>query len=82
VERAAFFNPQNPSAGKQVAPRTPIQRRARLIVDEHVRNAYGDAMGVAAFVTLLGIPFSLTMRRRPGEAAAPEMTAAAAVAAG
>jgi EmrB/QacA subfamily drug resistance transporter len=82
VERAAFFDPQNPSAGKQVAPRTPIQRRARLIVDEHVRNAYGDAMGVAAFVTLLGIPFSLTMRRRPGEAAAPEMTAAAAVAAG
>jgi hypothetical protein len=33
-------------------------------------------------VTLLGIPFSLTMRLRPGEAAAPEMTAAAAAAAG
>jgi EmrB/QacA subfamily drug resistance transporter len=82
VERAAFFNPQDPSAAKQVTPRTPVQRKARLVVDEHVRNAYGDAMGVAAFVTLLGIPFSLTMRRRPGEAASPEMAAAAAAAAG
>ena len=48
------------------------------IAVKHVRNAYGDAMGVAALVTLLGIPFSLTMRRRPGEAASPEMVAAAA----
>jgi hypothetical protein len=82
VERAAFFNPQDPSAGTQLAPRTPLEHKARLIVDEHVRNAYGDAIGVAAFVTLLGIPFSLTMRRRPGEAASPEMVAAAAAAAG
>ena len=84
VNRAAFFNPQDPSAGMQVAPRTQVQRRARLIVDEHVRNAYGAAMGVAAFVTLLGIPFSLTMRRRPGEAqaetASREIAAAAAAA--
>jgi hypothetical protein len=84
VNRAAFFNPQNPSAGTQIAPRTQVQRKARLIVDEHVRNAYGAAMGVAAFVTLLGIPFSLTMRRRPGEAqaeaASTEMAVAAAAA--
>jgi EmrB/QacA subfamily drug resistance transporter len=79
VKRAAFFDPQNPST-TQVTPRTPLQREARVIVDEHVRNAYGAAMGVAAFVTLLGIPFSLTMRRRPGEAASPEMAAAPAAA--
>jgi EmrB/QacA subfamily drug resistance transporter len=82
LDRAAFFNPQDPSAGTQLAPRTPVQHKARRIVDEHVRNAYGDAIGVAAFVTLLGIPFSLTMRRRPGEAVSPEMAAAAAAAAG
>jgi EmrB/QacA subfamily drug resistance transporter len=82
VERAAFFDPQDPSAGTQLAPRTPVQHKARLIFDGHVRNAYGAAIGVAAFVTLLGIPFSLTMRRRPGEAASPEMAAAAAAPAG
>jgi hypothetical protein len=81
VKRAALFNPENPST-TEVKPRTPIERRARGVVDEHVRNAYGAAIGVAAFVTLLGIPFSLTMRRRPGEAASPQMAAAAAAAAG
>jgi hypothetical protein len=37
---------------------------------EHARDAYAAAFRVAAFVTLLAIPFTLTMRRRPGEAAA------------
>jgi hypothetical protein len=36
------------------------------------------AFRVAAFVTLLGIPFAVTMRRRPGEAHRAEAAAAAA----
>jgi EmrB/QacA subfamily drug resistance transporter len=52
----------------------------RHIVAEHVRDSYGAAIRTAGFVTLLAIPFSLTMRRRPGEAATPEMAAAAAAA--
>jgi EmrB/QacA subfamily drug resistance transporter len=79
VRRAAFFNPQNPSAQK-VKPRTPVEQQARELVAEHVRNSYAAAMRVAAFVTLLGVPFSLTMRRRPGEVASPQMAAAAAAA--
>jgi hypothetical protein len=53
----------------------------RQIVREHVRDSYGAAIRTAGFVTLLAIPFSLTMRRRPGEAASPEMSAPAAAAA-
>jgi hypothetical protein len=49
-----------------------------VIVGEHVRDSYGAAMRTAGFVTLLAIPFSLTMRRRPAEAASPEMATAAA----
>jgi EmrB/QacA subfamily drug resistance transporter len=79
VERTAFFDPQNPSH-KAPSPRTPVERRAREIVDRHVRDAFGAAMRVAAFVTLLGVPFSLTMRRRPGEVEAPAAAAAAAAA--
>jgi Major Facilitator Superfamily len=52
----------------------------RHIVDEHLRDSYGAAIRTAAFVTLLAIPFSLTMRRRPGEVATPEMAAAVATA--
>ena len=61
-------------------PATGSEREARHIVLEHVRDSYGAAIRTAAFVTLLAIPFSLTMRRRPGEAATPEMAAAAAAA--
>jgi EmrB/QacA subfamily drug resistance transporter len=49
---------------------------------EHVRDAYGAAFRVAAFVTLLAIPFTLTMRRRPGELVATEVPAPAHAAAG
>ena len=47
---------------------------------EHVRDAYGAAFRVAALVTLLAIPFTLTMRLRPGEvaSAAPAPAHAAA----
>ena len=45
--------------------------------DEHLRDAYGATFRVAAFVTLLAIPFSLTMRRKPSEAARAEAPAAA-----
>jgi hypothetical protein len=77
LERSAFPNPENPSV-RTPPPRTPIERQAREIVDDHVRDSYGAAIRTAAFVTLLGTPFSLTMRRRPGEVASPEMVAAAA----
>ena len=69
----------NPS-GRRIKPRTPTERRTLAIVNEHVRDSYGAAIRTAGFVTLLAIPFSLTMRRRPGEAASPEMLAAAAAA--
>jgi EmrB/QacA subfamily drug resistance transporter len=44
---------------------------------EHVRDAYGAAFRVAALVTLLAIPFSLTMRRSPVQVAAAQAPAAA-----
>src|SRR4030095_11724243 len=44
---------------------------------EHVRDAYGAAFRVAPVVTLLSIPFTLTMRRRPGELVATEVPAPA-----
>ena len=77
LERSAFPNPEEPSQRPPPA-RSPIERQARSIVDEHVRDSYGAALQTAAFVTLLAIPFALTMRRRPAEAASPEMVAAAA----
>jgi EmrB/QacA subfamily drug resistance transporter len=57
-------------------PRTPFARRARMIVNEHVRDAYGAAFRVAGFVVLLAIPFSLTMRRSPVQVAMAEAPAA------
>jgi hypothetical protein len=81
LERSAFPNPEQPSQQPPPA-RTPIEHRARDIVDEHVRDSYGAAMRTAAFVTLLAIPFSLTMRRRPAEVASPEMATAAAAGGG
>jgi EmrB/QacA subfamily drug resistance transporter len=77
LERSAFPNPERPSE-KPPPARTPVERQARGIVAEHVRDSYGAAIRTAGFVTLLAIPFSLTMRRRPGEVVSPEMAAAAA----
>jgi EmrB/QacA subfamily drug resistance transporter len=75
--RAVFANPSNPSRAP-INARTPVERKARAIVNQQVRDAYGAAFRVAALVTLLAIPFSLTMKRRPGEAAAAEAAAVAA----
>jgi hypothetical protein len=77
LNRTAFTDPSNPEA-RSPEPKTPIERQARAIVREHVRDSYGAAMHVAAFVTLLAIPFSLTMRRRPGEVLQVEAAAAPA----
>jgi hypothetical protein len=76
LERRVIVDPNNPSASPPKA-RTPIEREALDRVKEQVRDAYGAAFRVGAFVVLLAIPFSLTMRRRPGEVA--EAAAAAAV---
>jgi MFS family permease len=77
LDRVAFANPSEPAA-ERPEPRTPVERQAKEIVDQEVRDSYADAFRVAALVTLLAIPFSLTMRRRPGEAAVPQPEAAAA----
>jgi MFS family permease len=77
LERRVFRDPKNPSVQAPKGPETPVEQRAKRIVDEHLRNAFAAALRVAAFVTLLGIPFALTMRRRPGEAHAVEAVAAA-----
>jgi EmrB/QacA subfamily drug resistance transporter len=76
VFSSAFQDPENPSA-RAPEPRTPLERDARNIVGEHVRDSFAAALRVAALVTLLGIPFALTMRRRPGDAARAEAAAAA-----
>jgi EmrB/QacA subfamily drug resistance transporter len=49
---------------------TSFVQRAQNVVEEHVRDAYGAAFRVAALITLIAIPFTLTMRRRPGDAVA------------
>jgi EmrB/QacA subfamily drug resistance transporter len=58
-------------------PAEPSPARAREIVREEVRDAYGRAFLVGGFVVLLGIPFSLTMRRKPSDVHRGEAAAAA-----
>jgi EmrB/QacA subfamily drug resistance transporter len=77
LDRVVFVDPSRPSADRP-KPRTPVERKAQGIVNEQVRDAFGAAFRVAALVTLLAIPFSLTMRRRPTEVAVAEAPAAAA----
>jgi EmrB/QacA subfamily drug resistance transporter len=77
LRRIVSVDPSNPAA-ERPNPRTPIERQARHIVNEQVRDSYSVAFRVAALVTLLAIPFSLTMRRRPTEAHAPAEAAVAA----
>ena len=78
VTERVLVDPSDP-ATRPSEPATGLERRADRIVDEHVRDAFGAALRVAAFVTLLGIPFSLAMRRRPGEGAVAEVAPPAAV---
>ena len=47
-------------------------------IKEDVRDAYGAAFRTGAFVILLAIPFSLTMRRKPSEVQAQVAAVAAA----
>ena len=62
LEDVAIPNQAEPSA-ERPEPRTPVEERARHVVDEELRDAYGAAFRVGAFVVLLAIPFSWTMRR-------------------
>jgi hypothetical protein len=71
VTERALADPSDPETSV-VKPATGIERRADRIVDEHVRDSFGAAFRVAAFVTLLAIPFSLTMRRLPAGVTAAE----------
>jgi hypothetical protein len=66
LETTAFADPEHPFADRP-APRTPIEEQARAIVNEEARDAYGAAFRAGALVTLLAFPFSLTMRRKPGD---------------
>jgi MFS family permease len=69
VRKRVLVNPSDPSSRQRptAAPETPIERRAQRIVDERVRDSYGAAFRVAGLVTLLALPFSLTMRKLPGQ---------------
>jgi hypothetical protein len=80
LEQRVFPDPKAPS-NSPPEPRTPLEKRAARIVDEHVRDSYGVALRVAGLVTLLGLPFALTMRRRPGETEAAQSKAVQAAAA-
>jgi EmrB/QacA subfamily drug resistance transporter len=66
LETTAFADPEDPFA-ERPAPRTPTEEEARNIVNEEVRDAYGAAFRAGALVTLAAFPFSLTMRRKPGD---------------
>jgi EmrB/QacA subfamily drug resistance transporter len=48
-------------------PAKPSASQSREIAREETRDAYGKAFLVGGFVVLLGIPFSLTMRRGPSD---------------
>jgi hypothetical protein len=76
LDRFALVDPSNPAATRP-KPRTPVEREAKKIVNERVRDSYAAAFRVAALAALLGVPFSLTMRRRPSDAAVAEAGAAA-----
>ena len=56
--------------------------RAQEIRREEARDAYGKAFLVGGFVVLLGIPFSLTMRKGPSDVHRGSEAAAAPAAAG
>jgi hypothetical protein len=78
LDSTAFANPDDPFA-ERPAPRTPIEKEARAIVNEEISDAYGAAFTAGALVTLLAFPFALTMRRKPGDVhEGPAATAAAA----
>ena len=81
LERTAIPNQEEPSASRP-EPRTPVEEEARALVNEELRDAYGAAFKTGAFVILLAIPFSWTMRRKPsdvhGGAVAVEAAAATA----
>jgi EmrB/QacA subfamily drug resistance transporter len=54
----------------------PSKERVRTIVREEERDAYGKAFFAGGLVVLLGIPFSLTMRRKPSDVHAEAAVAA------
>jgi EmrB/QacA subfamily drug resistance transporter len=77
VAKTAFADPDDPFA-ERPAPQTPTEEQARSIVNEEVRDAYGAAFRTGGIVTLLALPFALTMRRKPGDVHAAEAAVAAA----
>ena len=76
LEESAIPNQAEPSA-ERPAPQTPVEEQARVAVDEELRDAYGAAFRVGAFVILLAIPFSLTMRLKPSDVQRDEVAAPA-----
>jgi EmrB/QacA subfamily drug resistance transporter len=66
LDRAAFVDQANPG-NRRPAPRTPLENRAKLVVDEQVRDAYSVTFRVGGAIVLLAIPFSLTMRAKPSD---------------
>jgi EmrB/QacA subfamily drug resistance transporter len=77
-----FTDPERGSEGETELPPaldTPYVRRASEIWNEEVGDAYGSAFLAGGLVVLLGIPFSLTMRRKPSDVHDAPPAAAGAV---
>jgi hypothetical protein len=75
--RQVFSRPAAEGGAEPFEPRGPVERRLDHIADEAARDSFADGFRAAALATLLAIPFTLTMRRRPAEAHGVEAVAAA-----
>jgi EmrB/QacA subfamily drug resistance transporter len=83
-ERAQAAQPNAPLVKREVGGEriTVVSgEKADHILHEELRDAYGAAFTVGAFVVLLAIPFSWTMRLKPSDVQRDEAPAGAAAAA-
>ena len=79
LERA-FADPAREGA-RPFEPRGALEREVATLAREAARDGFAAGFRVAALAVLLAVPFSLLLRRRPGELGAPEKrTAGPAVA--
>ena len=84
AQRARAAEPNAPLVKREVGGEriTVVSgEKADHILHEELRDAYGAAFRVGAFVVLLAIPFSWTMRRKPSDVQRDEASATVAAAA-
>jgi EmrB/QacA subfamily drug resistance transporter len=65
--RRAFADPAR-EGGEPFRPRGELERRVGGLAREAARDGFAAGFRVAALAVLLAVPFSLLLRRRPGEA--------------